>query len=544
MRMEAWHWKKSHPLAETYIHQFPRVDSLYEYDYRKESSWAERAEWLDRTRGSRVDRNRLADVLAQYNRSIGASPAALANVDKLRDDRALVVVGGQQAGLFAGPALTVWKAITIVQTAARAAERLGRPVVPVFWIAGEDHDWEEVNHFHYLAEDLSVRKYRLPDVPLAGRAPVSRVELTEQAWQAALDALSAALPDTEHKPGLLERLHSLAHSSRTLTEQFARIFAWLFADSGLVLVDAADPALRRLESPMFRRIIEERRPLGAAMIEARDAVGAMGFVPQADVSDEQLHLFVLERGQRHPLIERDGAIEDRKTGKRWTERELADVAEREPERLSNDALTRPIMQDYVFPVLATVLGPAEIAYWGLLRQAFARLDMKMPILWPRQEYTLIDPTSGKAMERLGLTFSEVANGLENRRERFLAGMERHPLSDRFDDVRRRFLEVYQPLADAVAEQQPELAKIAETNVRKLLEQIDFLRRRAEDAYVKRQESPLRQLDTVAAKLLPMGKPQERVYSVFGYLNLHGFAWLAELKRKPPEDASMHQLIHL
>lgn len=544
MKVESWNWTKNQPLAETYIHQYHQVQSLYEYDHRNDSSWVERAEWLDRTRGSRADRNRLADALRQYNLSIGASPAALANVEKLRDERALVVVGGQQSGLFTGPALAVWKAITIVQTAARAAERLGRPVLPVFWIAGEDHDWEEVNHFHYLAGDLSVRKYRLPDVPLAGRAPVSRVELTEEAWRSALDALSAAMADTEHKPGLLEQLRRLTHSSRTLSEQFARIFAWLFADSGLVLADAADPALRRLEGPMFRRIIEERRPLGAAIVAGRDDVGAMGFVPQADASEEQLHLFVLERGQRLPLIERDGVIADRKTGRRWTERELADIAEREPERLSNDALTRPIMQDYVLPVLATVLGPAEIAYWGLLRRAFAQFGMKMPILLPRQEYTLIDPASAKAMQRLGLTFAEVANGLAARREQLLAGMERHPLSDRFDDVRRRILEAYEPLAAAVAEQQPELANIAETNVRKLQEQIDYLRRRAEDAYFKRQESPLRQLDTVAAKLLPMGKPQERVYSVFGYLNQHGFAWFVELVRKPPEDAAMHQLIYL
>lgn len=208
----------------------PNVLKLFGYHWQEEGHWAARAEELWKSEAPRADRAALAGTLEAYNRKHGASDAALAHIQELGDG-ALAVVGGQQAGLWTGPLLVLYKAVTIIQNAAMAREKLNRPVIPVFWIAGEDHDWEEAGHTYLVSGEPKLRKLELKR-PKGAKTSVSRSIISQSEWKQAIEELAALLPDSEYKPDLLDRLCAFTDGSDTLSDTFARLLAWLFGPYG------------------------------------------------------------------------------------------------------------------------------------------------------------------------------------------------------------------------------------------------------------------------------------------------------------------------
>ncbi len=541
MLLETYHWKQNQPLSEDYLHHFSRVRELFEYDPWDDDSLRQRAAWLDRREGLKADRERLSAVLQEYNRKVGNAVEAVNAARLLGDEQTLAVVGGQQAGLFTGPLLVIYKAITLIQTAKRASAKLNRPVVPVFWIAGEDHDFDEVNHIYYLAADLSVQKIKL-DHTSGVRTSISRLQIRPSDWEDALRQMDHALMDTEFKPGIMQTLRAIGEQSATLVDYFARVMAWLFGSHGLVLIDSDDPAVRRLESPMFSRLIEEHQLVNEALLEGKNKVEALGYVPQAAVRDDQANLFVFHNEERVLLQSVKDGFTDRKGDLFFSGRQLAELAQTSPERLSNNALTRPLMQEFLFPVLCTILGPGEIAYWGLTRAAFRAVGMKMPVIVPRLEFTLLEGTIQKHMRKYELSFDDVVNRYEEKKNGWLDSRDTMRLEDRFSEVKRQFRELYKPVLEAVAEINPGLRKLGETNMEKIIEQIGFLEARSKDAFQSQFEASIRQLERIRQSVAPMGKRQERVYNVFAYLNKYGNGWLEQLTLTDTETDGLHRIV--
>ncbi|MCZ8511220.1 bacillithiol biosynthesis cysteine-adding enzyme BshC [Paenibacillus filicis] len=526
--MEVFHWNSGQPLTEDYLQRYGNTEPLYEYEPFQTDSWKRRAEWLDTKRAFGADRGALADALKRFNEKAGAAPEALAAIEALRDPGTLAIVGGQQAGLFTGPLLVIYKAVTIIREAKRASELLNRRVVPVFWIAGEDHDFDEVNHVIALTPELELNRIKL-EHPTGLRTSVSRTPISAEQWEDAIGQLDTTLIPTEFKAGLLESLRALAAKSDTLVDLFAGLLASLFSRYGLILVDSDDPGLRRLEGPMFRTLLERNGELGQALKEAKAELVRLGYEPQAEVSERSANLFVFDPEERILLYQSEsGGFTDRKEERHYSLEGLLDWAETAPERLSNNVMTRPLMQDYLFPVLGAVLGSSEIAYWGLTRRAFELFGMNMPILIPRTGYTLLEGTVQKNMGKYGLAVEDALFRLEERQQAWLQEQDRLQLSERFQSVKEDFRERYAPLVELLGEVNPGLKKLGDTNLSKILEQIDFLEHKAEDAVKSQHESGLRQFQRVGMSILPDGKPQERIYNVFAYLNKYGEGWLQEL----------------
>ncbi|ALS27341.1 bacillithiol biosynthesis cysteine-adding enzyme BshC [Paenibacillus sp. 32O-W] len=555
IKWETYNWPGGQPLAEAYrLRTDPAVLELFGAHPLDAEGWTQRLERLRSHADKRADIRKVAEALRAYNARFDAPEAVANNIDALAEG-APAIVGGQQAGLWTGQLLVIHKAVTVIQAARAAAGRLGRPVVPVFWIAGEDHDWDEANHAYVPGGDLEPRKIAIPR-PAGARTSVSRTIVDAGAWDRALAELSDTLPDSEFKLELLERLGYASRRSATLSELFADVLTWLFGREGLVLLDADDPALRRLEAPMFRRLIEQGDSLAAAYASAAERVKLAGYGIQADVVRDSANLFLFrtdepERGgheasagERTLLFRRNGRFEDRRGFPVAGFDELLRMADERPELFSNNVLTRPLMQDYVLPVLAAVLGPAEIAYWALTGEAFALLDMAMPIIVPRQSYTLVEGAIAKHIGKYGFTFDEIVNRFEAKKAEWLARHDELDIEGRFAEARRRFAEIYGPVLQLASAVDPGLTQLGETNRRKIMEQIDYMEARTIDARNRRFETVVRRLDRMARAIVPLGKPQERVINMTAYWNRYGRDWLDALLRLPFEPCASHRIVYL
>lgn len=528
-------------LAERYRQEDPAVVGLFGAHPARPEDWSRRAEWLDRRHALRADRAEVARALRHYQNGLPVHPAAELSLRRLGEPDVLTVVGGQQAGLFGGALLIFYKALTVIQTARHAERLLGRPVVPVFWIAGEDHDFDEANHVHVQAADGSVRRIRI-ERPEGSRLAVSRTRLAPNDWEKALNDLAGTLPDTEFKAELLETLNRHVSDAPTLSLAFARLLAEWFGPEGLVLLDADDPGLRALEGPMFRELIARGGELESALGQGAESVSALGLPLQADNVSGSANLFLHhEQGRLLLYKQDDGKFADRKGIVSLRPEELLSMTEQSPDRLSTNALSRPLMQDYLLPVLAAVLGPSELAYWGMLGPAFRGFGMEMPLLVHRQSFTYLEQGINKLLDKYALTPEEAIVDWERRKAEWLAAQDEWDLESKFRKARQDFLALYAPVMETVVSLQPGLSQLTETNRDKILEQMAFLENRTLDALTKQHEAALRQWDRIRGSLAPGGKPQERIYGTIHFLNRYGPQWMAGWREVPYDLTGSHRL---
>lgn len=543
MQFAKLQWPTNLSLSTAYCDQFSTVKKLFDYDFQTEASWTEALESLDHSKAPRANRRELTAALTSFNKKLDNHAAAFANIARMEDESSVVIVGGQQAGLFTGPLLVIYKAITIIQAAKAAEERLQRPVIPIFWIAGEDHDYDEVNHIYSLSREMELERLRIESESQV-RTSISRLTITPEQWEEALRQLDQSLQDTEYKPDLLQKLRGISAVSRTLTDSFGRIMAWLFGSHGLVMLDSDDPEIRHLEGPMFREIIENNQLLNEALLYGKYQVEQHGFVPQTEVSSGQANLFIFEQDERLLLLRTSDGYTDKKMEHHYSKAEMLGIADRQPELLSNNVMTRPLMQQYLLPVLGTVLGPGEIAYWALTRTAFHLFDMKMPILIPRSGYTLVEGTLQKNMDKFGMDMDDIVQRFDEKRNEWLREQDHLQLEQRFAAVKEEMKQIYTPVLELVANLNPGMQKLGETNLQKVLDQVNFMEKRAVDAFQSQHAASLRQMERIRLSMIPQNKPQERVYNIFAYLNKYGEHWLQELITEPLELTGEHRICYL
>src|SRR5690606_5473696 len=230
-----------------------------------------------------------------------------------------------------------------------------------------------------------------------------------------------------------------------LSDAFALIMAKLFGQYGLIFLDSDDALLRRVESSFFQKLIAHNAKLDQALHPGQAAMLAHGYEPLAEVRENNANLFWLEDGERILLTRSSNEVYTDRSGQlRFSRDELIEWANKHPERFSNNVFTRPLMQEYVLPVLATVLGPGEIAYWGLTKDAFRTFGMRMPIIAPRLEFTLVEPAVKKQMDKLGLSIHDAVFHLEEKKGAWLKEQGVLEIEEHFAAVRAQFEQFYAP----------------------------------------------------------------------------------------------------
>ena len=459
--------------------------------------------------GRSYDRSTVATVLEEQNRALGADGAALASARRLLDPRALVVVGGQQAGLFGGPLYTLHKALTVRLLAGELEADLGCPVVPVFWIASDDHDLAEVARAWVTDADGALREAVLPGHLAAAtlnRIPVSQVTLGPDVT-AALDGLEATLPRTPFTAEVLSALRAAWQPSAAFPRAFGEWMHRLLTGTGVVTVDPSDVRLKRLGSPLFAREIGEAGIVGRAVVEQTARLAAAGYPAQIDVREGMLTLFLHDPGRT--AIETTGAGLRLSGGRRLAPGELDGLLAREPGRFSPNAALRPLFQDTLFPTVAMVLGPAELAYCAQLGLAYERLGVPMPVLFPRASLTLLEPRIVRLMAARGITLGEaIALGARLPGEVSRRALP-EGLASRIGRTRASVAAAWEGLVDDIDRLDRSLRRTAELAAAYTDHRFDMVEKKTARAFLRRDGEIARQAAALEAALVPRGGLQER-----------------------------------
>jgi bacillithiol biosynthesis cysteine-adding enzyme BshC len=427
----------------------------------------------------RERRREVAAILRVQNIAFAAGPLVLENIDRL-EKGAVAVVSGQQVGLFSGPAYSFYKALTAIQIAAELA-RSGIQAVPVFWMATEDHDIDEVRHVSWF-QDSELKCFELPapGPPDTGRS-VGKIflgaEVEEQAHEAA---------DLLVKQGsvLLAQLLRESYNPReTFGSAFAKLFARLFSQQGLVLLDPLDPALHRVTAPLYRQAVQDRDVLNEKLLQRGKELDAAGFAPQVKVTARSTLLFHMSDGPRQAIVATNGAKFQAKQ-KDWTKAELLNAIQSDPQNFSPSALFRAVVQDYLLPTVAYIGGAAEISYFAQSEVVYQQLLGRMPVVLPRPGFTLVDTKAAKLLRTYKLKVEDIWAGSQEVRRRMELVSVPNQISRDFDRNHKQVMRMLDQLKDQVLKLDPTLEGAVETARRKIDYQIDKLRRktgRAQDA---------------------------------------------------------------
>jgi bacillithiol synthase len=357
-------------------------------------------------------RRTVAAILKEQNQGFGAGPATLANLERL-ERGAIAIVTGQQVGLFGGPAYSFYKALTAVQLAEELTQE-GIDAVPLFWMATEDHDLDEVRATNWFA-DGQLRRFELAAPSNAGH-PVGRIPLGE----AVADLVREAATSLE-KIGDVAMARDLAASYQpeaTYGSAFGKLLTRLFSKQGLIVIEPLDRRLHAVAAPVFRKVVEQRDELISGLLQREKQLEASGYDAQVKVTAKNTLLFRINGAGREAISESNGAFKT--STETWSTDGLVRLVEAEPHTFSPNALLRPVVQDYLFPTAAYIGGPAEISYFAQSEVVYRHILGRMPVLLPRAGFTLVDAKASKLLQKYEMPVEDVWRGSQVVRKRMEA----------------------------------------------------------------------------------------------------------------------------
>jgi len=484
-------------------------------------------------------RDQVADILQRQNESFGCEHATFANINRLRETGTFAVVTGQQVGAFSGPAYTLYKALTAIRLAQSLSEQ-GIPAVPVFWLASEDHDLEEVAEAEVLGEDHQPVMLRAEGEKSAPQCSVGYVKFSP-AVDALLDRLEATLPPGPPRQQLLQDLRESYRPGVTWSQAFGRLLARLFSRWGLILLDPLDETVHALSAPVYGRALELSTEIRGRLRERSSAMLRAGYQAQVHTGEDATLLFVERRGNRLALRQ-EGEEFSVNHEERFTRAELRVWLSKSPVEFSPNVLLRPIVQDLLLPTVAYVGGPSEIAYLGQAQAIYPAFARPMPVIFPRASFTLVDHRLQRWLEKYDLTLEDVWQGEEHLNRKMAGAGPAEGWMARFDETQQGLARSLGQLRQDVETLDPTLVAALEGGREKMMYQLEKLKGKISRAAVGRSTLLARHQQSLLHSLLPHGDLQERRISGIYFLGRGGYGLLESLLTQIRADSADHHVI--
>lgn len=443
--------------------------------------------------------------------------------DKLRrvlDGEGALVTTGQQPLLFGGPCLVLYKALTAIQTARALEEATGRPHVACFWIASDDHDWDEVGAVRLLDLENELRTLRLEPPPGWAGRPVGPAPLPEPV-RALLEDLAQLLPDTEFVGIYLEPLLDAWRPGARVSTAFVRSLAAALGAREFVWLDAAARELKRAAAPFFDWAVAHASDLETALRAGTDRVEAAGYEPSVPVLDNATTVF-LDTGKARERLYVDGeGVRVGRGGPYLSGRELRKRLEERPEAFSPNVSLRPVLESWALPVAATVLGPGELAYWAQLPPLFRAAGVPLPVVRPRASWTLVEGKVDKVLEKLGTEPEALADGGAAAIREQTRSSRPPEVEEAISDLRAALGGALERVEDRIGRALPGIRSAVGKARSQAFRAVHELEAQVNARVRERQEVLIGQIRKAASHLFPDGRPQERVISPLYYLTRYG-----------------------
>jgi bacillithiol biosynthesis cysteine-adding enzyme BshC len=376
---------------------------------------------------------------------------------------------------------------------------------------------------------------------------VSDIQLNQEVCLTWMQNLIENFGETEHTNKLLEFAKEQVSISATFVDFFANIIMELFKDYGLLIVDSGNKEFRQLQKEFFKSQIFKHEAITDKLLEQQRKIEKSGFPITIEASEENANLFYYDQNMGERILLEYDRGKDRFVGKSgslaFTREHLVVLAEENPAYLSNNVVTRPLMQEWLFPTIAFIAGPGEIAYWAELKLVFEHFDIKMPPIVPRLNITILDRSVETDVAELHLNLADVlSGGTEKGRHQFLESIKDKEVESLFSMTKDQLVKQYRQLEAKTLELDRGLLPLLKKNESYLIKEIEFLEKKLDESVRLKHDNIIKKYARVDLALRPDGFPQERVWNIFYYLNQYGLNIINDLMAGSFEFDGRHKVM--
>ncbi len=466
-------------------------------------------------------RTLLADAVADQLHRWNAPQSALHAAELLRSPRSYAVVTGQQAGIAGGPLYTLYKALGTVRAAGELARLYPEyQFVPVFWIEGDDHDFDEARRMTLLDRSGNPATLLYDD---GNAAPLHVGDRPNSAEGVATFAarVQDSLPSTEFTEDTLRLLRDSYRvgGGETLADGFARSLYAMLGDTALVLVNSRDSVLKGLAADIFEKEAADPEPLFAALQMRTTELAAQG--DAVPIAPKPGALFITHDGERRALVPDGDGYLVRGSDRRLSRADVVRQARTAPERMSPNVALRPIVQDAVLPTALYLGGPSEVAYLRQVRSAYTIFGLEPPALMPRPFAVILEPKVRRVLEVAPIALEDLLAAEFDAAARVVD----QSVLDEVEEARQRAM---QGMRDAYAEMEsitkrvdPTLEKTLGAAAATATKGLEDLAKRLGSALKKKQQTEIDRLNGARMMLMPGGMVQERTLNALYFINKYG-----------------------
>jgi bacillithiol biosynthesis cysteine-adding enzyme BshC len=524
-------------LVDDYFHDYGKVREFFDGDFRDAAAYERQTE---RTRARRLPREELAAVLREQNQIYGCGPRTLGHIEALEREQACAVVTGQQAGLFSGPLYTIYKALTAIKLAGRLSRNGPGKVVPVFWLASDDHDLAEIDQVVLLDKDNRLEEVRCEMSSGQLKIPASSLVLPPEIADC-LHRLAGLTRESEFKADILAALSEAYRPGRGWVEAFARWMTRLFQSQGLIFIDASHPRLKELGGEVFYREITEESAATPPALAASQRLREAGYEEQVHLHEGILNIFYAERERRS--VQWDGrAFEIKEPRETLSKEDLLALAKEKPFLFSPNVLLRPIYQDTLLPTIVCVCGPGEIAYFAQMKGVYEKFGLPLPVIYPRKSLTVVERKIGRILAKYDLGIPDLWGGADGIIRRLGENGIPEPLGRALSLAAAHLEEDFVSLVRDIAAFEPTLKESVHFVRGKMDQQLRFLEKKIVRAAKKQNNIEVEQIRKAGDSLYPNGHLQERTFNIVPYLLKYGPAFLDKLGEAIDLDVYDHQIL--
>jgi bacillithiol synthase len=476
-----------------------------------------------------LNRNLLVDDLKRQASLVkNTSASSRTNIELLGGENTFSITTGHQLCLFTGPLYFIYKIFSVINLCENLkTEFPDKNFVPVYWMASEDHDFEEVNHLHVFGKKL---EWSSKESGAVGEFSTGGLnEVSEQFKQ-----VLGEHPNAE----VIIQLFNDAYKHSSLADATRYLVNALFGSYGLVVLDGNSIELKKTFIPVLKKDIFENGP-AAKVNESIRELNSLNYETQ--VNPREINCFYIEKGLRARIEKENGNYSVIGTDKKFTKEQLEKIIETETEKISPNVVLRPVYQQSILPNLAYVGGPGELAYWLEYKSMFDELEVFFPLLVPRNFVTLIDKATQQKIQKSGFK-PEDFSGAEQ--ELIKVYLEKNDKNLDLENYKKDLQALFQKLSSEVQAIDPTLKASAEAEGQKSVNAIGHIEQKLNRAIKQKSETELNQIKTVKSKLFPNNVPQERYDNFSMYYLKWGKEFFDALKKELNYNLKEFQQVYL
>ena len=488
-----------------FYHRFPKLENFKVQLEEKQSSF--------RPEG----RNLLVQQLKKQYECCTPSEATLHNIEALQNETTFTITTGHQLNLFTGPLYFLYKIFDTINLSEQLnAAYPKHHFVPVYWMATEDHDFDEINYFNFKGKKIAWDRNSGGAVGELSTEGLQKVyELLTKEWGGSNNAKELLKLFSES----YVKHNNLADATRNLANE-------LFKDYGLVIIDGNDAELKKAFIPFAEKELTENLSFKKVTETTQKLIEA-GYGEQ--VHPREINLFYLQEGLRERIIEKEGMFYVNDTDISFSKEEILTELQNHPERFSPNALLRPLYQEVILPNLCYIGGGGELAYWFQLKDYFEAVAVPFPLLLLRNSALLVPEKLSEKLEKLNVPISEVFQKQHELKTWYTKKLSEIEID--FSSQREHLQQQFKDLYELAKKTDASFVGAVAAQEKKQLNGLDNLEKRLLKAQKRKLADQLERLTALQDELFPRGSLQERSVNFSElYLEL-GAVLLSVLKKE-------------